>query len=64
MKSIKIEGIFTYDDYLMYGQGLVDVQKEDKQWFIDILTQELLPVFSDAIGDELGKLQVTKFEEI
>ena len=59
MKSIKIEGIFTYDDDLMYGSN-----EEDKQWFIDILTQELLPVFSDAIGDELGKLQVIKYEEI
>lgn len=55
MKTIKIEGEFTYDDELF--------PEEDNDWFYnEILLKENLYVHSNEIGDEVGNLKISNLK--
>jgi hypothetical protein len=42
----------------MHGDGL-----EEEEWFMDLLLDEELRVYSNEIGDEIGTMRILKIEE-
>jgi hypothetical protein len=58
MRTLRITADLKYNDKIMHGDGL-----EEEEWFMDLLLDEELRVYSNEIGDEIGTMRILKIEE-
>lgn len=59
MTTLKMVIELTYDEGIMYGDDA-----DGKEWFLNLLKDDCLYLFSSEIGDDIGDVTVLSYEEV
>ena len=59
MTTLKMVIELTYDEDIMYGDDA-----DGKQWFLNLLKDDCLYLFSSEIGDDIGNVKILKYKEV